>query len=339
MIQSVDISAEYLNWVSESIGIPNKELLSKGEKLRIESSQRTFFRIPYKDKSSILMVVPRGIDESIESFYTKAEIFKKANVNVPDIYFKNEALGLLIVKDFGDDVLQFYLNKQNSNKLIKLAIEQIHKIEVIELDKSIFLDFEKITENNLNLFKRFFLEEFLNAPELQILKEEIDEFYSLIISELKDYPQVISHYDFESRNLMSLSEEKIGVIDFQDALIGPLGIDLASLFKDLYIEWTDEEISNWLDFYVENSQIAKSASLKSKDVKRMIDFASLQRQTRILGKLSQVFLKLNRSARLKDFKTILNYLMNTSSEYYETKRYSDLFKNLIPILEQRLKTL
>ena len=339
MIQSVDISAEYLNWVSESIGISNKELLSKGEKLRIESSQRTFFRIPYKDKSSILMVVPRGIDESIESFYTKAEIFKKANVNVPDIYFKNEALGLLIVKDFGDDVLQFYLNKQNSNKLIKLAIEQIHKIEVIELDKSVFLDFEKITENNLNLFKRFFLEEFLNAPELQMLKEEIDEFYSLIISELKDYPQVISHYDFESRNLMSLSEEKIGVIDFQDALIGPLGIDLASLFKDLYIEWTDEEISNWLDFYVENSQIAKSASLKSKDVRRMIDFASLQRQTRILGKLSQVFLKLNRSERLKDFKTILNYLMNTSSEYYETKRYSDFFKNLIPILEQRLKTL
>jgi len=339
LIQSVDISAEYLNWVSESIGISNKELLSKGEKLRIESSQRTFFRIPYKDKSSILMVVPRGIDESIESFYTKAEIFKKANVNVPDIYFKNEALGLLIVKDFGDDVLQFYLNKQNSNKLIKLAIEQIHKIEVIELDKSVFLDFEKITENNLNLFKRFFLEEFLNAPELQMLKEEIDEFYSLIISELKDYPQVISHYDFESRNLMSLSEEKIGVIDFQDALIGPLGIDLASLFKDLYIEWTDEEISNWLDFYVENSQIAKSASLKSKDVRRMIDFASLQRQTRILGKLSQVFLKLNRSERLKDFKTILNYLMNTSSEYYETKRYSDFFKNLIPILEQRLKTL
>ena len=339
MIQSVDISAEYLNWVSESIGISNKELLSKGEKLRIESSQRTFFRIPYKNKSSILMVVPRGIDESIESFYTKAEIFKKANVNVPDIYFKNEALGLLIVKDFGDDVLQFYLNKQNSNKLIKLAIEQIHKIEVIELDKSVFLDFEKITENNLNLFKRFFLEEFLNAPALQILKEEIDEFYSLIISELKDYPQVISHYDFESRNLMSLSEEKIGVIDFQDALIGPLGIDLASLFKDLYIEWTDEEISNWLDFYVENSQIAKSASLKSKDVKRMIDFASLQRQTRILGKLSQVFLKLNRSERLKDFKTILNYLMNTSSEYYETKRYSDFFKSLIPILEQRLKRL
>jgi hypothetical protein len=339
LIQSVDISAEYLNWVSESIGISNKELLSKGEKLRIESSQRTFFRIPYKDKSSILMVVPRGIDESIESFYTKAEIFKKANVNVPDIYFKNEALGLLIVKDFGDDVLQFYLNKQNSNKLIKLAIEQIHKIEVIELDKSVFLDFEKITENNLNLFKRFFLEEFLNAPALQILKEEIDEFYSLIISELKDYPQVISHYDFESRNLMSLSEEKIGVIDFQDALIGPLGIDLASLFKDLYIEWTDEEISNWLDFYVENSQIAKSASLKSKDVRRMIDFASLQRQTRILGKLSQVFLKLNRSERLKDFKTILNYLMNTSSEYYETKRYSDFFKSLIPILEQRLKTL
>ena len=285
------------------------------------------------------MVVPEGIDESIESFYTKAEIFKKANVNVPVIYFKNDSLGNLIVEDFGDDVLQFYLNEKNSNKLIKLAIEQIHKIEVIKPDESIFSDFEKITENNLYLFKKFFLEEFLEVPELESSKEEIHEFYSIIISEIRDYPQVINHYDFESRNLMSLSEEKIGVIDFQDALIGPLGIDLASIFKDLYIEWTDEEISNWLDFYVENSQIVKSASLKSEDVKRMIDFASLQRQTRILGKLSQVFLKLNRSERLKDFKTILNYLMNTSSEYNETKRHSDFFRNLIPILEQRLKTL
>ena len=339
MIQSGDISAESLNWISESIGVSNEEILSKGQKLRIESSQRTFFRIPFQDKSSILMVVPEGIDESIESFYTKAEIFKKANVNVPVIYFKNDSLGNLIVEDFGDDVLQFYLNEKNSNKLIKLAIEQIHKIEVIKPDERIFSDFEKITENNLYLFKRFFLEEFLEVTELENLKEEIDEFYSIIISELKDNPKVINHYDFESRNLISLSEKKIGVIDFQDALIGPLGIDLASIFKDLYKKWTKEEILEWLDFYVENSQIVKTASLKTAEVKRMVDIASLQRQTRILGKLSQVFLELKRSARLKDFKTILKYLMTTSLEYDETKRYSDFFKNLIPILEQRLKTL
>ena len=339
MIQLSDISAESLSWISESIGLSEADILSKGEKLRVESSQRTFFRIPFNDKNSILMVVPEGIDESIESFYTKAKIFKKANVNVPDIYHKNEALGHLIVEDFGDDVLQFYLNKKNSNELIKLALEQIHKIEIIELDKNIFSNFENITENNLNLFKKFFLEEFLEVPELEDLKDEIDEFYSILISELKDHPQVINHYDFETRNLMALSEEKIGVIDFQDALIGPLGIDLASLFKDLYREWTIEEITNWLDFYVENSQVVKRASLKSTDVKRMIDFASLQRQTRILGKLSQVFIELKRSERLKDFKTILKYLMNTSSEYVETKKYKDLFKNLIPILEQRLKTL
>jgi len=337
LIQPVDISAESLKWISKSIGVSDEDILSKGQKLRIESSQRTFFRIPFKYKSSILMVVPEGIDESIESFYTKAKIFKEANVNVPEIYFKNDSLGNLIVEDFGDDVLQFYLNEKNSNKLIKLAIEQIHKIEAIELDESIFSDFEKITENNLLLFKKFFLEEFLEVPELESLKEEIDEFYSIIISELKDYPKVINHYDFESRNLMSLSDKKIGVIDFQDALIGPLGIDLASIFKDLYINWTDDKISNWLDFYVENSQIVKSASLKTLEVKRMIDIASLQRQTRILGKLSQVFLELKRSERLKDFKTILKYLMTTSLEYGDTKRYSDFFKNLIPILEQRLK--
>jgi len=258
---------------------------------------------------------------------------------VPAIYFKNDSLGNLIVEDFGDDVLQLYLNRKNSNKLIKLAIEQIHKIEVIKLDESIFSDFEKITENNLYLFKKFFLEDFLEVSELENLKQEVDEFYSIIISKLKDHPKVINHYDFESRNLISLSESNIGVIDFQDALIGPLGIDLASIFKDLYKKWTKKEIVDWLDFYVAKSQIVKNASLKTPEVKRMVDIASLQRQTRILGKLSQVFLELKRPERLKDFKTILKYLMTTSLEYDETKRYSDFFKNLIPILEQRLKTL
>ncbi len=339
MIQPGDISAESLKWISKSIGESRENILSNGRKLRIESSQRTFFRIPFKDKSYILMVVPEGIDESVESFNTKANIFKKANVNVPNIYYKNDTLGHLIVEDFGDDVLQFYLNKKNTNKLIKLAIEQIHRIELIELDKSIFSDFEKITENNLYIFKKFFLEEFLEVSELENFKEEIDEFYSIIISELKDYPKVINHYDFESRNLISLSEKKIGVIDFQDALIGPLGIDLASIFKDLYKEWTKEELDNWLDFYVKNSHIVKNASLKTSEVKRMIDIASLQRQTRILGKLSQVFLELKRSERLKDFETILKYLMSTSFEYGETKRFSKFFKNLIPILKQRLRIL
>ena len=92
----------------------------------------------------------------------------------------------------------------------------------------------------------------MEVPELENLKQVIDEFYSIIISELKDHPKVINHYDFESRNLISLSEKNIGVIDFQDALIGPLGIDLASIFKDLYIKWTDNEISNWLDFMLKN---------------------------------------------------------------------------------------
>ena len=67
MIQPSDISAESLNWVSKSIGISNGDILSKGQKLRIESSQRTFFRIPFKEKSSILMIVPFGIEESVES--------------------------------------------------------------------------------------------------------------------------------------------------------------------------------------------------------------------------------------------------------------------------------
>ncbi len=339
MIQPSDISAESLNWVSKSIGISNGDILSKGQKLRIESSQRTFFRIPFKEKSSILMVVPYGIEESVESFCTKAKIFKQADVNVPDIYFQNQKLGNLIVEDFGNDVLQYHLNKKNSGKLIKLAIEQIHKIEIVELDKNVFSDFDKVIENNINLFKKFFLEGLLEISELEGFKEEIDEFYQIVISDLKDHPKVINHYDFESRNLMSLSEKKLGVLDFQDALISPLGIDLASIFKDLYRQWTKEELDDWLNYYVNNSHIAKKFSLRDAEVKKMIDLASLQRQVRILGKLSQVYLELKRTERLRDFKTILNYLINTSSEYKETKKYSNLFKRLIPILDQRLKAL
>ena len=139
-----------------------------------------------------------------------------------------------------------------------------------------------------------------------------------------DMQLCISHYDFETRNLIYLESSKTGVLDFQDAMIAPYAIDLASITKDLYMEWSKSQIDEWLNYYLKNNSNIKVSSLKK--LKEDIEICAMQRQIRILGKLSQVSSTLNRKDRLKDFPVILNYLIESMSSYEELKDFSNFLK-------------
>ena len=130
----------------------------------------------------------------------------------------------------------------------------------------------------------------------------------------------ISHYDFETRNLIYLDSKETGVLDFQDAMIAPYALDLASIIKDLYMVWDKRQVGDWLDYYIKNTENIEIKS--SKDLKEDIEFCAMQRQIRILGKLSQVSITLNREDRIKDFPVLINYLTESMSRYEELKGFS-----------------
>ena len=332
---SLEISVSQNNWLLKSFKESGFGNITSTSQLRIESSQREFFRVKSIKRSLILMVVPAGIDESVSLFVTIGRFLKKNKVNVPEIFAYDENLGLILVEDFGDNLYQF--NLDNSPDLYyEQAINELIKIQSSNKD-DIFLKSlnEEIFDMNWELFEKDFYRNFLALSDEKLL-HEIKKNYNFVCSQLENQPKVVCHYDYECRNLIFTSSKKAGILDFQDALIGPIGLDLASLFKDLYYEWPEEKIHNWYKIYISKIKKKLGLELSFELLVKFIDFASIQRQIRILGKLSQVYQQLSREERIKDFPRLIDYLVETSSRYIELENLSFAISSLREPLENKM---
>ena len=332
---SLEISVSQNNWLLKSLKDGGFGNITSTSQLRIESSQREFFRVKSIKRSLILMVVPAGIDESVSLFVRIGRFLKKNKVNVPEIFAYDENLGLILVEDFGDNLYQF--NLDNSPDLYyEQAINELIKIQSSNKD-DIFLKSlnEEIFDMNWELFEKDFYRNFLALSDEKLL-HKIKKNYNFVCSQLENQPKVVCHYDYECRNLIFTSSKKAGILDFQDALIGPIGLDLASLFKDLYYEWPEEKIHNWYKIYISKIKKKLGLELSFELLVKFIDFASIQRQIRILGKLSQVYQQLSREERIKDFPRLIDYLVETSSRYVELENLSFAISSLREPLENKM---
>lgn len=332
---NLEISVPQNNWLLKSFEDNGFGNITSISQLRIESSQREFFRVKSIKRSLILMVVPAGIDESVSLFVTIGRFLKKNKVNVPEIFAYDENLGLILVEDFGDNLYQF--NLDNSPDLYyEQAINELIKIQSSNKD-DIFLKSlnEEIFDMNWELFEKDFYRNFLALSDEKLL-HKIKKNYNFVCSQLENQPKVVCHYDYECRNLIFTSSKKAGILDFQDALIGPIGLDLASLFKDLYYEWPEEKIHNWYKIYISKIKKKLGLELSFELLVKFIDFASIQRQIRILGKLSQVYQQLSREERIKDFPRLIDYLVETSSRYVELENLSFAISSLREPLENKM---
>ena len=332
---SLEISVSQNNWLLKSFKESGFGNITSTSQLRIESSQREFFRVKSRKRSLILMVVPAGIDESVSLFVTKGRFLKKNKVNVPEIFAYDENLGLILVEDFGDNLYQFNLDN-SPDMYYEQAINELIKIQSSNKD-DIFLKSlnEEIFDMNWELFEKDFYRNFLAMSDEKLL-HKIKKNYNFVCSQLENQPKVVCHYDYECRNLIFTSSKKAGILDFQDALIGPIGLDLASLFKDLYYEWPEEKIHNWYKIYISKIKKKLGLELSFELLVKFIDFASIQRQIRILGKLSQVYQQLSREERIKDFPRLIDYLVETSSRYVELENLSFAISSLREPLENKM---
>ena len=333
---NLEISVPQNNWLLKSFEDNGFGNITSISQLRIESSQREFFRVKSKKNSLISMIVPPGIDESVYLFVSKGKFFKKNKVNVPEIFAYDENLGLILVEDFGDTLYQF--NLDNSPDLYyEQAIDELIKIQSSYKDDNFFKPLnKKVFDMNWNLFEKNFYKNFLDMSDDKLLNK-IKKNYDAVCYQLETQPKVVCHYDYECRNLIFTSSKRAGILDFQDALIGPIGLDLASLFKDLYYEWSEERIHSWYKSYISKVKKKFDLELSFESLVKFIDFASIQRQIRILGKLSQVYQQLNREERIKDFPRLINYLVETSSRYTELENLSLAISSLQGPLNKKME--
>lgn len=302
---------DYIGWSDAKIEVASSD-----------ASFRSYYRV-FKDETSyVLMDSSKQID-SLKPFLDIQTRLLSVGVRVPQVLRKNLELGLLILEDFGSTHLLDVLNDDNKKEYYRQAIDEIVLMQKADVSELPFYDKEFLIFE-MNLMDEWYLKKHLNihldTQKLSILTNIIE----IITDEVLAQPQgVFVHRDFHSRNIMIDKNDKLGIIDFQDARCGSITYDLVSLLKDCYIE-TNEALRDDLVLYFRDK---KGLNVDDKTMLRWFDMMGLQRHIKVLGIFARLCHRDGKDGYLNDIPLTLKYVLETAEKYPEIEKLIDVLES------------
>lgn len=309
-------------WCEVQTGVPQAEL----EVVSGDASFRRYFRVSDGRQSMIAVDCPPD-KEDMTPFIAVADAYQQAKVNVPAILAVNQDKGFMLQQDFGQILLLSKLHSSNVNEFYGKALAVLPNIMAVtqtQLGTLPSFDTELLLRE-LSLFKDWLLVKHL-AIDWQDSDEQVwQAFCEALVDNALQQPQVGVHRDYHSRNLMVLADEQLGIIDFQDAVIGPITYDAVSLLRDCYVEWPQQVVTELSEQLRERLVAAGqlSAAVNPATWQRWFDWMGLQRHTKAAGIFARLAHRDDKPSYLRDVPRTLNYLMHISRQYPELSYYSD----------------
>ena len=292
--------------------------------LSADASFRQYYRATKSDTSYAVMDCPPE-KENLESFLLITEKLKNAKLNVPEIFEVDREKGFLIMTDLGDNLYSKKLNDETVYCLYTDALEAIVKMQT-KVDCSELKDFDKYYEEENNLFVDWFLKKHLKTELDAALEKEITLEFNKINSIIKSIPKTFVHRDYHSRNLLITDTNNPGIIDYQDAVIGPVTYDLVSLLKDCYVSWNDGLIEDMLESFFNRM---KSNTINNiSDFRYWFEITGLQRHIKAIGIFSRLNYRDNKNSYLKDIPRTYTYIKKVLNKYEELTGLNKIFSDL-----------
>jgi hypothetical protein len=259
--------------------------------------------------------------EDVRPYVKVSRLLEDIGVHVPHLHEIDAARGLLLLEDLGNT--QYLARLQagdDADTLYGDALTALADIQVRGSDVAADLapyDRERL-EFELGLMPEWFCARHLEIQMTAEDRETIRETFDFLIAEALSQPAVFVHRDYHSRNLMLLGERNPGVIDFQDAVRGPIGYDLVSLLKDCYISWPRERVERWVSKYRQALlRRGASAGRDDREFLRWFDMVGVQRHIKILGIFARLWYRDGKAGYLKDLPLTLEYVRDTCARYPE----------------------
>lgn len=303
-----------------------------------DASFRRYARVRQNNKTFMLMDAPPAL-EDCEPFVRIGEFLARHGVRVPQIQAKSLQKGLLLLEDFGDVVLAQKLNNNTVQDYYTQCFIQLSELQIINAANHLpHYSREKLL-NEMQLFTTWCIPS-LNLHLTELESKTIGDTFNLLAENVLAQPQAIVHRDFHSRNLMVLEDETIlGVIDFQDAVIGADTYDLISLVRDAYIQWPIKQVNAWIEQFYEQLPSSHKQQRNIAQFKKDADFMALQRHIKILGIFVRLFERDGKQNYLKDLPLVMWYVLEQSQRYTELDAFYQLLQNKIkPAFEQKYGT-
>ena len=330
---SDDRAKAILQWLTNDLNLD----ITQFETASSDASFRRYFRVQHQQQYYIVMDAPPD-KEDTAPFIKVAQLFSEAQVNVPDIIQQNSQQGFLLLEDFGSSCLLDQLNDSTVEILYKHALDSL-----ITLQKNVDIHScalphysSELLKSELLLFSDWFLKQQCKLTLSDAQQALIETTYAFLINSALQQTQVCVHRDYHSRNLMHLNNNTPGIIDFQDAVIGPVTYDAVSLLRDCYISWSDAQIDHCLQPYYQQLKQAKLIACDFNQFKRDFDLMGIQRHLKAIGIFSRLNIRDGKSAYLGDIPRTLNYVISISQRYPELKDFHAFLVDIVLPISKRV---
>ncbi|MGJ8670733.1 MAG: aminoglycoside phosphotransferase family protein [Oceanococcus sp.] len=277
--------------------------------------------------SYIVMDAPPA-QEDCRPFVAVSQALIDAGVRVPKVLKKDIEQGFLLLDDLGDSTFLSALNAENADQAYRKAIDSLLLIQATPC-ASLPAYSAGLLLRELALFHDWYLgvhhQRVLSAAEQQAW----DELCQLLIARATKQTQVFVHRDYHSRNLMWSQQQPFGILDFQDAVCGPLSYDLVSLLRDCYIAWPKEQVDQWCGYYLERSRAAGILVPSEEEFAQDFDWMGLQRHLKAIGIFARLNHRDGKSAYLNDVPRTLGYVAQVAAQYPELALLHDIAEDYL----------
>ena len=300
------------------------------EPLAGDASLRRYYRIILPEQNYIVMDASAANDDT-HAFIALARGFKSADLDVPVVHYEDLSLGYVLLSDLGDTLYSHVLTPDSADHLYQKALQSLLKLQACQNIKGYSLppyDRHRLVLE-MGLFDEWFWQKHLghdfNADE----QERLDETYELLAQEALAQPKVCVHRDYHCRNLMLLPNQNVGILDFQDAVLGPITYDLVSLLRDCYVDWPEDKVARWLQFYYRHlHEQHLLPGVDYEQFERWFDWMGLQRHLKCLGIFARLNLRDNKPSYLQYLPRVLNYSRQVSQRYPELASLNELLNRV-----------
>ena len=300
-------------------GLPEGPTLSLGT-LRTASNDasfRRYFRVDADAGRTWIAMDAPPPQEDVRPFVAVARLFAGAGVSVPRVAQADVARGFLLLEDFGDTTYLSVLDADRADALYRDAIDALVRLQAAIRAGELPAYDAGLLEREMRLFPEWYVARHVQRPLPDDDRQMLERTFGTLAACALGQPRVWVHRDYHSRNLMRLDgAANPGILDFQDAVHGPVTYDLVSLLRDAYVEWDEERVIDWTVRYWE---AARRAGLPVADdfgeFYRDFEWMGLQRHLKVLGIFARLAYRDGKQRYLGDLPRVLRYVRAVAGRY------------------------
>ncbi len=293
-----------------------------------DASFRRYFRAALDDGRSFIAMDAPPEKEDCRPFVHVAGLLARAGVHAPQVHAQDLAQGFLLLTDLGTKTYIQELNADNAPRLFGDAMDALVRWQLATRPGELPPYDEALLRREMNLFPEWYLSRHLNLVLDVEKKETLENTFRLLVKSALAQPAVYVHRDYMPRNLM-LSEPNPGVLDFQDAVHGPITYDIVSLLRDAFLSWEESQVLDWCVRYWEK---AKRAGLPVDadfgDFWRAFEWMGLQRHLKVLGIFARINYRDGKPRYLEDTPRFIGYALAVSRRYRELGPLAQMLEKL-----------